>query len=122
MSAVASILSIILFLAFATSGLQKVIFNSAMSQSAEHLGIARPAYRRFGAIEIVGGIVLLVGVASKGSSVLAIMNEVAAGALSLAMAFVVFLHLRRRDAFKYVGPPLAMGVLALLELVSRLVQ
>ena len=120
MSAVASIISLVLFLGFATSGLQKLRFNPMASQSASHLEFSKAAYQRIGALEIVGGIGVLVGLAAKGSSVLAILNEVGAGGLTLLMAAAVYFHIRKGDGLKRYSPALVLGVLALLELIFRL--
>lgn len=119
MSAVASILSILLFLAFATSGLQKVRFNPMASQSADHLGFSKVAYQRIGALELVGGFGLLVGLSAKGSSFWAILNEAAALGLVAAMLLAVYFHVRKGDIAKFFAPALVLGLLCLVELVFR---
>jgi uncharacterized membrane protein YphA (DoxX/SURF4 family) len=121
MTAVASLLSIALFFAFGTAGAQKLVFNPAMSRVADHLGFTKRSYQRIGAIEVVGALGLLIGLSSRGSSVLAIVNEVAAGGLLLMMVAAVAVHVRSGDAFKYVAPALVLGVLVMLELIFRLV-
>ena len=120
MTVVAALLSIALFLAFGSSGAQKLVFNPAMSKVADHLGFTKRSYQRIGGIELVGAIGLLLGLAARGSSVLAIVNEVAAGGLFLLMIAAVTVHLRRGDAVKHVAPSLALGLLAMLELIFRL--
>jgi uncharacterized membrane protein YphA (DoxX/SURF4 family) len=122
MSVAAALLSIALFLAFGSSGAQKLAFNPAMSKVAEHLGFTKRSYQRIGAIELVGALGLLIGLAAKGSSLLAIINEVAAGGLFLMMIAAVMLHLRKGDAMKFLAPALVLGVLVLLELIFRLAQ
>lgn len=121
MSVVASLLSIGLFLAFGSAGAQKIVFNPAMSKAADRLGITKRAYQRIGGVEVLGGIALLIGLAAKRSSPLAIVNEIGAGGLGVMMALVVVAHLRKRDAAKYFAPALVLGVLALVELVFRLI-
>jgi len=118
-SIVASMLSIVLFLAFATSGVQKVRFNPMMSESAEHLGITKRGYQRIGALEMIGGLGLLVGLAAKSSSLLGIVNELAGAGLVVMMLLAVSLHVRRRDDAKSMAPALALGALALLEVILR---
>jgi len=120
MSAVASILSIILFLAFATSGLQKVRFNPMSSQSAGHLGFTKNAFQRIGALEIVGGFALMAGLAAKGATFLAILNEVAAAGLLATMVLAVYFHRRKGDSITMIAPALVLGLAALIELVLRL--
>lgn len=120
MSAVASILSIVLFLTFATSGLQKVRFNPMSSQSADHLGFSKTVFQRIGALEIAGGVGLLIGLSAKGSSFWAVLNEAAAFGLAAAMFLVAYLYVRKGDNVKLFAPVLVLGVLTLLELTFRL--
>lgn len=120
MLAVAAILSIVLFLAFATSGLQKVLFNPVMSGSAEHLGFTKSAFQRIGTVEIAGALGLMLGLAAKGSTWLGVINEAAAVGLVVAMALAVVVHVRKGDPFKMFTPAMALGVLALAELIFRL--
>ena len=120
MSIVASMLSIVLFLAFVTSGVQKVRFNPMMSESAERLGITKSGYQRIGAVEMAGGLGLLVGLSSKSSSLLGIINELAGAGLVVVMLLALALHVRRRDNAKLMAPAMALGALALLEVVFRL--
>ena len=120
MSAVASIISLVLFLGFATSGIQKVRFNPMASGSASHLGFSKSAYQRIGLLEIAGGIGLLVGLAAKGSSFLAVINEAAAGGLTILMLAAVYFHIKKGDTAKLFTPALVLGLLALLELIFRL--
>ncbi|HEV3267825.1 MAG TPA: DoxX family protein [Acidimicrobiales bacterium] len=120
MSVVASLLSILLFLAFASAGSQKIIFNPVMSKAAGHLGFTKRSYRSIGVIEVLGAIGVLVGLAAKGSSLLAILNEAAAGGLFVMMVLAVIVHLRKKDKSKYFAPALALGVLAIAELILRL--
>jgi hypothetical protein len=120
MSVVASLLSIVLFLAFASAGVQKIIFNPIMSKAAGHLGFTKRAYRAIGGVEVLGAIGLLVGLVAEGSSLLALVNEIAAGGLFVMMVLAVIFHLRRGDKPKLAAPALALGILALLELIFRL--
>jgi hypothetical protein len=120
MAVAASLLSIALFLAFASAGLQKLVFNPAMSNVAERLGYTRKTYRRIGAVEVIGAIALLAGLVGKGTTALAILNEAAAGVLAVLMALALTAHLRRGEKAKYFTPALALGVLAVVELVLRL--
>lgn len=120
MTAVASILSIVLFLAFATSGIQKVLFNPMASQSAGHLGFSKSAFQKIGTLEIVGGVAVMAGLAAKGTSFWTILNEVAAAGLMITTVLAVYFHIRKGDDIKVFGPAAGLAVLALLELVFRL--
>jgi hypothetical protein len=119
MAVAASMVSIVLFLAYMTSGAQKVVFNPFMSQTAERLGFTKAGFRRVGVVELAGAVALLVGLDSTGNA-LATVNE--AGAVVLALATIVTLvgQLRARDAFLRYAPLLAMGALALGEGIVRL--
>lgn len=120
MSAVAALLSIILFLAFGSAGVQKIRFNPVTSHAADRLDFTKRAYQRIGGLEVIGAIVLLIGLAAKGSSILAILNEVAAAAFFVLMLLAVVRHLRKGDAAKFYTPALALGVVSLIEMIARL--
>lgn len=122
MAAAASISSIVLFLAFATAGLQKILFNPVMSRAAEHFGFTKSGYQRIGMAELLGALGVLVGLAAAKSSVWGVANELAAGAIALTMALALNLHRRAGDEAKAMTPALLLGVLALVELVLRLAQ
>jgi uncharacterized membrane protein YphA (DoxX/SURF4 family) len=121
MRAVASIVSIILFLAFATTGAQKLIFNTMASQSAEHLGLKKKSFQGVGLIEVVGALGVMIGLAAKHGSTLALLNEAAAGGLLLTTLGAAVVHLRKGDGLKGAAPALALGALCLIELILRLV-
>lgn len=118
---VASVLSLALFIAFLTAGAQKVIFNPSMSHAAERLGFTKSAYRRIGALEIVGAVALVVGLSSTGTSLAAIVNDAAAAGITLLMAGAVWSHRRAGEPWRAAMPALALGVAALVELVARLI-
>jgi uncharacterized membrane protein YphA (DoxX/SURF4 family) len=120
MSAVASILSIVLLLAFATSGFQKLIFNVMASQTAEHLEFKKSSFQRVGILEVLGALGVLIGLAARHGSVLALLNEISAGALFVLMVAAAVLHLRHRDGVKGAAPALILAVVCLAELIFRL--
>jgi hypothetical protein len=120
MRAVAAILSIILFLAFATSGAQKIIFTTMASSSAEHLGFRRRPFQGVGVLEVLGALGLLVTLAAKHGSSLAWLNVAAAAGLVVTMVAATSLHLRRGDDVKIALPAMSLGALCLVELILRL--
>lgn len=121
MRAVASIISIILFLAFATTGAQKLIFNTMASQSAEHLGLKKKPFQGVGLAEVAGALGVLIGLASKHGSALTWLNIAAATGLFVMMASATALHLRRGDGIKGATPAMSLGILCLVEAILRLV-
>jgi len=121
MAAVASIASIILFLAFMTAGAQKVVFNPVMSQTAERLGFSKASYRRVGVVELVGALCVLIGLASTGDA-LATLNEAGAGLLVAVGLFAVLRRVRVGDGWRRFAPELGLAALAGLELALRLSQ
>ena len=120
MTVVAALLSIALFLAYCSAGAQKLSFNPAMSKAADHMGFSKSGYRRIGLLEVLGGLALLAGCVARGTSFLALLNEVAAGCLVVLMLLAVVFHLRKGDAVKYFAPALMLAVATLLELIFRL--
>ena len=120
MSVFAALLSILLCVAFALAGAQKIMFNPVMSKSAEHLGFTKRSYRRIGLFELAGALGIIVGVEAGASSFLGVINEMAALGLTLTMMLAIRVHVRRGDGAKLFGPALLLGLMALLELIFRL--
>jgi hypothetical protein len=107
------VLAILLSLTFAASGGLKVAgVKSAMDQ-ADHLRFPHNAYKGIGALELLAVIGLLAGLAVWPLGV-------AAGAgLVLLMIGAVITHIRVGDKIAQFGPALALGVLALVEVIVR---
>ena len=120
MRAVASILSIILFLAFATSGAQKLIFTTMASQSAEHLGFKKKSFQGVGLAEVLGAVGVLIGLAAKHGSLLGWLNVAAATGLLVMMVGATAVHFRHADGLKGASPAMALGAVCLLEVILRL--
>jgi uncharacterized membrane protein YphA (DoxX/SURF4 family) len=120
MSVVASLLSIVLFLAFITSGAQKIQFNPYTSAIAQRLGFSKKAYQRLGVLEVVGGTAVLVGLASERGSLLGVINIVASSVLAVMMLAAVVFHLRKGDPIKSYAFASTLFVLAILQVVCRI--
>jgi uncharacterized membrane protein YphA (DoxX/SURF4 family) len=120
MSVFAALLSIVLFVTFALTGSQKIVFNPIMSKAAEHLGFTKRGYQRIGVLEIVGALGILIGVVASRSSFLGLVNELAATGLVVMMILAVRVHIRRADRVTLFTPALILGSLALVELIVRL--
>jgi glucan phosphoethanolaminetransferase (alkaline phosphatase superfamily) len=121
MRAVASILSIILFLAFATTGAQKMIFNTMASKAAEHMGLMKRTFQLVGLLEVLGALGVMIGLAAKKGTFLALLNEAAATGLLVTMVAAIVFHFRKGDGLKGSLPALVLGAVCLIELVLRLV-
>ncbi len=120
MFVVAVVLSVVLFVSFASAGAQKIVFNPVMSKSAEHLGFTKRGYQRIGLVELLGALAVLAGLVASRGSVLGVLNEIAAAALTVMMGLAVRVHLRQGDTTKYLTPALVLGVMALVEVICRL--
>lgn len=119
MSVAASLLSIALFVTFATTGLQKIVFNPASSRQAEHLEMTKRAFQRVGVVEAVGAVAVLVGLAARRSAPLGIVNEVGAGLLVVLAAALVVAHRRHGERLAAYAPSLVLGAMALAALLTR---
>jgi hypothetical protein len=120
MFVVAVLLSVVLFVSFASAGAQKIVFNPSTSKAAEHLGFTKRGYQRIGLVELLGALAVIAGLVASRGSALGVLNEIAAAALTVMMGLAVRVHLRQGDATKYLAPALMLGVLALVELICRL--
>ncbi|MEI6709650.1 MAG: DoxX family protein [Actinomycetota bacterium] len=119
MSTVAALLSLALFIVFAGSAIQKFVFSSITASAAEHLGFSKTQYVRIGAIELAGALGLISGLSAT-TGLWAILNEVAAGGLTLTMLGAFVFHRRAGDKFKGYAGALIIGLACATELVIRL--
>ena len=120
MSVAASLLSIVVFLGFAASAIQKLMFTTQMSQAADHLGYTKRGFRRIGLVELLGALGALAGLSAKASSFWGAINVAATAGLTLTMVLAVIAHLRKKDGFAHWAPAAAYGVVALLAMIFRL--
>jgi hypothetical protein len=105
------VLAGILVLAFGALGAAKVAAVPAMRSRARHVGFTVAAYRRIGALELLGAAGLLVGAA------LPLVGALAACGLLLLLGGAVLVHLRNGDGARELAPSLVLGVVALAFLV-----
>lgn len=119
MSAVAALLSLALFVIFASSAIQKFRFASLTASMADHLNFSKPGYQRVGAIELLGALGLVGGMSAT-TGFWAIINEIAAGGLFATMIGAIIFHRRAGDKFKGYAGALIIGVACLVELILRL--
>lgn len=113
MFVVTIVLVVLLALAYASSGGMKVAGVTSALEGADHLRVSRGLYRGIGGLELLGVIGLLIGLAVWPLGV-------AAGVgLVLLMIGAIITHRRVGDGIDKFGPALALGVLALLEVIFR---
>ena len=122
MAAVASIITIALFLVLLTSGSLAMAGESSTQHLADRLGVSHPTFRRAGIAQVVVAIALMVGVAAQGKTALAIVNDVAA-AVAIVLAVVAVLLERRHGAsWRTVTPVALLALAAVAELAFRLLS
>ena len=102
-----TILAALLVVAFSVLGSAKLAAVPAMRTRAEHVGYSVTAYRRIGALEILGVAGVLVGAA------LPAVGALAGAGLVLLLGGAVVTHLRNGDGPKVVAPALVLGAVAL---------
>src|ERR1700679_177253 len=76
MFVVAVLLSVVLFVSFASAGAQKIVFNPATSKAAEHFGFTKRGYQRIGLVELLGAVAVIAGLAASRGSALGVLNEI----------------------------------------------
>jgi uncharacterized membrane protein YphA (DoxX/SURF4 family) len=113
---VALILALLLSVAFAGAGVQKLLGSKMMREAADHLKIPYERYRLIGIPELAAVVGLLVGLAFWPLGV------AAAAGLVILMVGAVVIHLRSGDKVAQFGMAAVLGVLALLELIFRVLS
>jgi hypothetical protein len=107
----ASVLAAPLVAAFALLGAAKLAALPAMRTRAEHVGFTVTAYRRIGALELLGVAGLLVG------GVVPAIGALAAVGLLLLLGGAVATHLRNGDGPQEIALAVVLGALAVGYLV-----
>ncbi|GAA4913243.1 DoxX-like protein [Stackebrandtia albiflava] len=111
MTVVIIIVSLLLAVAFLATGLPKVTGKDAARRQAEHLGVPFGGYRAIGWLETAAAVALVVGLWWEWLAVVASIG------LVLLMIGAVVAHRRAGDPTKAATPSIALGLLALLNLV-----
>jgi len=106
-----AVLSALLVVAFSLLGSAKLAAVPAMRARAEHVGFSVTAYRRIGALEILGVAGLLAGTA------LPTIGLLAGSGLLLLLAGAVVTHLRNGDGPREIAPAFVLGLVTLGYLV-----
>jgi hypothetical protein len=117
MSTTTTILAALLVVAFVVLGSAKLAAVPAMRTRAEHVGYSVRAYRRIGALELLGVAGVLVGAA------LPAVGAAAGAGLLLLLGGAILTHLRNGDGAKDVAPAVVLGAIAagyVLLVIGRL--
>lgn len=107
------VLAVLLAAAFAFAGGGKLAGVQQMRDSASHLGFSFAAYQRIGALEVAGAAGLLIGLW------FAPLGIAAAAGLVLLTIGAAYFHVKAKDPAKIAAAPVAIGLLALVELILR---
>ncbi len=113
---VAAVIAVVLALAFAGAGSAKVSKQKMMVEAADHLGFSIQQYQLIGVAELAGAAGLVIGLWW------APLGIAAAAGLLITMIGAVWFHNRFHDPLSVAAPSAVLGVLALLEVVFRLVS
>jgi uncharacterized membrane protein YphA (DoxX/SURF4 family) len=108
------VLSIVLAVAFTGAGATKLTGQSAMRESAAHLGIAWERYRLIGVLELAGAVGVLIGLA------VTVLGALAAIGVTLLMIAAIVVHRRARDSLGQMAPAGVLGVLGAVTAVLYL--
>jgi len=106
-----TILAGLLIVAFAALGSAKLAAVPAMRTKAEHVGFSVSAYRRIGALEVLGVLGLLVG------AFVPVIGALAAVGLLILLGGALLAHLKNGDGVREIAPAVVLGVAALTFLL-----
>jgi len=106
-----TILAVLLVAAFAILGSAKLAAVPAMRARADHVGFSVSAYRRIGALELLGVAGLVVGIAFPAVGALAALG------LLLLLGGAITTHVRNGDGLKEIAPAVVLSVGAAVYLV-----
>ena len=114
MTTAAIVLAGLLASLFLVTGTGKVIAVPSMRQRAAHVGFSVGAYRRIGALEVLGAIGLLAGFAAPTIGV------AAATGILLLMLGAIAAHARSKDTLGVMAPAVIVLALDIAYLAFRL--
>jgi len=106
-----TILATLLVAAFAMLGSAKLAASPAMRDRAEHVGFSVAAYRRIGALELLGVAGLLVGAEFPA------VGAVAGLGLLFLLGGAITTHLRNGDGRREIAPAVVLGAVTAVYLV-----
>lgn len=109
----ALVLSLLLALFFAMTGIPKAAGAKLMRDTAEHFHLPATSVRGIGALELAGSAGLVIGLP------VAPLGVAAAAGLALLMAGAVIFHARAHDPLARVAAPAIAGLIAVAAAIVR---
>lgn len=109
----ALVLSLLLAVFFATTGIPKVAGAKLMRDTAEHFQLPAASVRGIGALEVAGSVGLVAGLP------VAPLGVAAAAGLALLMIGAVIFHVRAHDPAARIAGPAIAGLIAVAAVIVR---
>ena len=106
------LLAVVLAAVVLVTGGAKLAGLPVMRRAAAHLGFSWPAYQRIGALEVAGGLGVLVGL------VLPLLGVVASACLAVLLVLAAALHLRNGDGVARALPAAVLAGVAVAVAVQ----
>ena len=106
------LLAVVLAAVVLVTGGAKLAGLPIMRRAAAHLGFTWPAYQRIGALEVAGGLGVLVGL------VLPLLGVVASACLAVLLVLAAALHLRNGDGVARALPAAVLAGVAVAVAVQ----
>ena len=100
------LLAAVLAVVVVVTGGAKLLGMPVMRRNAAHLGFSWPAYQRIGALEVTGGLGLLVGLG------LPLLGVAASACLAVLLVLAAALHLRNGDGVARALPAVVLAGVA----------
>lgn len=117
MGIIAWITGIMLLAGFGGSGMMKVIDHPMMVEARTHLGIAKQQFQGLGALELAGGIGVIIGLVSDGESFEWIGPLAGLGLLIVGIG-AVLAHRKAGDETKEAVPAAVLSVAAIVYIIT----
>lgn len=114
MSAASAILAVLLAVVFLALGTAKMLALEPMRALAAEVGFSTAAYRRIGALEVLGALGLLAGLAEP------LIGGLAGTGLFLLGVGAVVVHLRNGHSSRKLAPAAVAGLLAAAYLIAAI--
>ena len=116
MYALTVVLAVLLGVAFSMAGIGKLAGVKAMQEAQQHLGLPSGIFKMVGALEILGGVGVLLGLHGD----LPVIGVLAGVGLVGMTIGATFYHQKAGDSMKEWMPAVVMGSLAIFYIILRI--